>query len=337
MTALLLAACPSPAPAPPAEPTPEPTAVEAPTTPLPVWIDADVSAGVPRRDIDDAVALVQAFRSPELAIRGVSVVFGNTTLGLASPIAREVTERFGPSALPVYDGAAAAEQRGTPTDASAALIAALEQEPLTLLMLGPATNIATVLELRPDLAPRIVELIAVAGRRPGQRFTTGSTNPKGHRDFNFEQDPDAFRTILAADVPLTLAPWEISSTVWITDAELARWADGSPASRWLAEAAPSWIGLWKEVFEVDGFNPFDTLAVAVLTSPELITCETLAIHIVRGPDDVTAPAMQGGGDVQTKPYLVVDPTVGVVRSARYCHAAAPGFREDLMARVTRAR
>jgi len=303
------------------------------TAPLPVWIDADVAAGVPRRDIDDAVALVQAFGSPELAIRGVSVVFGNTSLELAVPIAREVVSSFGPAGLEVHAGAAGPEQRGTPTDGSTALIAALEAEPLTLLVLGPATNVATVLELRPDLAPRIVELVAVAGRRPGQRFTTGTTNPRGHRDFNFEQDAEAFATILAHDVPLTLAPWEISSTVWITDTELSRWAAGGPAGAWLAAAAPSWIGLWKEEFEVDGFNPFDTLAVAVVTSPDLIDCERLPVHVVRGPNDVTAEATQGSAAVETKPYLVVNSTAATARLARYCHTAAPAFLEDLMRRL----
>lgn len=312
----------------PVEAPAEPTGV-APTA---VWIDADVAAGVPGRDIDDAVALVQAFGSPELELVGVSVVFGNTTLEAAVPIAREVVTSFGPDRLPVHVGAAEAGGAAS-TDAVAALIAALEVRPLTLLVLGPATNIAAVLEARPDLAPRIVELIAVAGRRPGQRFTTGTTNLRGHRDFNFEQDPAAFATILATDVPLTLAPWEISSTVWITDVELARWATGSPASQWLAASAPSWIGLWKEAFVVDGFNPFDTLAVAVVTSPELVSCEALPIHIVFGPNDVTAPSMQGSEAVQDKPYLVVSPAADSRRTARYCHTAAPAFAEDLMARV----
>ncbi len=310
-------------------PSSGPSPAEAPG--LAVWIDVDTAAGVPHRDVDDAVALVQAFHSPELAVRGISVVFGNTSLELAVPIAREVTRRFGPHGVAVHVGAASAGQLGQSTAATDALIAALEAEPLTLLVLGPATNVASVLKLRPDLAPRIEQLIAVAGRRPGQRFTTGTTNPKGHRDFNFEQDPDAFATLLDAGVPLVFAPWEISSTVWITDAELARWAAGSPASRWLAAAAPSWIGLWKDVFAVPGFNPFDTLAIAVLTHPDLVQCSELPMHILEGPDDVTAEPLQGA-PVKTKPYLVVDeaasgPTV------RYCHTADPGFAQVLTERL----
>ena len=48
-----------------------------------VWIDTDPAIGEKERDVDDGLALVQAFRSPELEIRGVSVVFGNAPLASA--------------------------------------------------------------------------------------------------------------------------------------------------------------------------------------------------------------------------------------------------------------
>src|SRR5262245_58666785 len=152
-----------------------------------VWIDTDPAIGEPERDVDDGLALVQAFHSPELDIRGVSVVFGNAPLDRGLPIAQRLVHDFGPHALKVFGGAAAATDRSHETDASRALAAALRTgPPLTILALGPVTNIATVLAKHPELSSRITRLIAVAGRRPGQRFTTGTTNPNGHRDFNFE-------------------------------------------------------------------------------------------------------------------------------------------------------
>jgi purine nucleosidase len=305
-----------------------------PDAPLAVWLDVDTAAGIPKRDIDDAVALVQAFHSPELVIRGVSVVFGNAPLDQALPITREVTERFGPAGLRVYSGAASEKDRGAETDATRALAMALAAEPLTILALGPLTNVAAVIERHPELIGRITRVVAVAGRRQGQRFTTGTTNARGHRDFNFEKDPEAARVILGSGVPLTLAPWEISSTVWITARELDRWAAGSPAARWLAAAAPSWLGLWVETFGVEGFNPFDTLAVAVVTRPDLLTCEELPIAILEAPDDVTDPAVQGGSESPVKPYLIVDPPGASPHRATYCSKASEAFAADLTARLT---
>ena len=50
-----------------------------------VWLDVDTSIGLPRGEVDDGLALIQAFHSPELAIRGISVVFGNASLEEAAP------------------------------------------------------------------------------------------------------------------------------------------------------------------------------------------------------------------------------------------------------------
>ena len=136
-----------------------------PNGPIPVWIDTDPAVGVKDRDVDDGFALVQAFNSPEVAVRGVSVVFGNAPLPEGWLIGGRIVERFGAAGLKAYRGAASAAERGTETDASRALTAALRAEPLVVLALGPATNVATVLVNHPELAPRIVRIVAVAGRR----------------------------------------------------------------------------------------------------------------------------------------------------------------------------
>ena len=77
-----------------------------------VWIDTDPAIGIPNCDVDDGLALIQAFHSPELRIRGVSAVFGNAPLEQAYPLAREVCERFGPPGLPVLEGAASKSDLG---------------------------------------------------------------------------------------------------------------------------------------------------------------------------------------------------------------------------------
>ncbi len=305
-----------------------------PAVPQPVWIDTDPAVGEKDRDVDDGLALVQAFHSPELALRGVSVVFGNAPLAAAVPIAGALVEKFGPKGLAVYAGAAGAKERGVPTSASEALATALAREPLPILLLGPATNLATMLLTRPKLASRIQVVVAVAGRRPGQRFTTGTVNPRGHRDFNFEQDPESFAVLLSRRVPLVLTPFEISSQVWLTEADLAKLAGGGAAGRYLAAPARRWLKLWQQVFQVDGFNPFDTLAVGFLTHPSWFTCTTLAAAIERRPDDATEARMQGSG-VPDKPYLLVSaPVSPQTATVRYCSSAHRDFKPELLRRLT---
>jgi inosine-uridine nucleoside N-ribohydrolase len=296
----------------------------------PVWVDTDPAIGEPDRDVDDGMALVQAFRSPTLDVRGVSVVFGNTPLVRAWPIAQDVVGRVGPEGFRPWRGAAGPDERDAPTEASEALATMLREERLTVILLGPATNIASMLRRDPALASRIEHIVAVAGRRPGQRFTTGTTNPRGHRDLNFELDVEAFRVILASGVPLTLAPFELSSQVWISEEDIHRLAAGPAHARFLADPARAWLRVWKEAFDVDGFNPFDTLAIDVVAHPGEAECEAGLAFIERHPDDETEARMQGT-DSKEKDYLIVrPPNTGNGRPVTYCHTPDEGFKERLM-------
>jgi inosine-uridine nucleoside N-ribohydrolase len=302
-----------------------------------VWIDTDPAVGEIDRDVDDGLALIQAFHSPELAIKGISVVFGNAPLDRGLPIARRLTRDFGPRGLKVHGGADAAADPPVETDASRALAAALRQAPLTILALGPMTNVATVLARHPDLASRMTRVIAVAGRRPGQRFTTGTTNLQGHRDFNFELDPRGFQTLLDSNVEVVLAPFEISSKIWIQGGDLDRLAASrSAAARSLVAPSRAWLSLWTRLFGVDGFNPFDTLAVAYAVSAQGFACEVLPARIDTLADDLTEPGVQGTR-VERKPYLLAAGSLADTRArVTYCSAAPPAFKADLLSRLTAA-
>src|SRR5215831_13815927 len=118
-------------------------------SPTVIWIDTDPSVMPGGHEVDDGFALVQAFHSPELRIKGISVVFGNAELEKAFRIAEVMVRRFGPAELEVLPGAAGAQQLGEETVASHTLAEALVTEPLTILALGPLTNIATVLNRHP--------------------------------------------------------------------------------------------------------------------------------------------------------------------------------------------
>lgn len=288
---------------------------------VPVWIDTDPSVAPGEHEIDDGYALWQAFRSPEIVVRGVSVVFGNAPLAQAYPISRQIIREFGPRDLEPVSGAARASELGRETEATRAMAAALKKEKITILALGPATNVASLVKLHPELRHRIERVIAVAGRRPQQHFRTGSAK-KPFRDFNFEMDPDAFNLLLQSGVPLVLAPWEISSQVWITKADLAT----LPVPDWLLRASVDWLSMWKREFGVDGFNPFDTLAVAFVTSPAWLHCEPMTARLQLHEDDTKPDA--------TKRYLeVFPPDRSAGTPVTYCSSVTQQFKPDLLRRL----
>lgn len=295
---------------------------------IPVWIDTDPSVARGGHEVDDGFALIQAFRSTALSIRGVSVVFGNAPLNEGLPIGRRLLSDFGPPGWEALSGAASDKDLGLETAASRALAAALRREKLVILMLGPATNVATVLRNHPELAKQIISLIAVAGRRPGQRFAN-KPGGKAFRDFNFELDAAAFQVLLDARIPLVLAPWEISSKVWLRQPDLDQLRNSSPKQSWLIDAADDWLQFWKKNLDSDGFNPFDTLAVGYAISPKGFRCDRLPVHIQQLPDDTieTPPA---GSQAPRKPYLLAARSIRSPHTALYCSEAPPSFRQDLM-------
>ena len=294
----------------------------------PVWIDTDPSAIPGGHEVDDALALLQAFGSPELSIRGVSTVFGNADLATTTRVGRQIVHDFGPPGLQVFPGAASAADLGRETVASRAIAEALRGERLTILLIGPATNLATVVKNHPELAGRIDEIIAVAARRPGQHFVSGPKQKIPFRDFNFESDPAAFRILLATKVAVTFLPWEISSKVWLTRADIRTLADRRPKFVSLLPAIDDWLARWSSAFGASGFNPFDTLAVGYLVDRKDISCTSMDAKIEIGVDDTsdTTPAPQ-------KPYLLVRPPGSNGRNVKYCFAANPGFKENLLDRI----
>src|SRR5689334_15954729 len=96
-------------------------AAVAAAAPLPTWIDTDPSALPGGHEVDDAVALVQAFGSPELGIRGVTITYGNADLPTASQIGGKLVREFGPRGLAVFDGAAGSGDLGKETAATRAI------------------------------------------------------------------------------------------------------------------------------------------------------------------------------------------------------------------------
>lgn len=298
-----------------------------------VWIDTDTAIGVAGADIDDALALIQAFRSPEIAVRGVSSIFGNAPLEQTHVIARDVVERFGPGPLRVDRGAASAEELGTPSDAVAGMARALGEKPMHLLALGPLTNVATLLKLHPELDTQILSIVMVAARRPGQRFLSHPDQPIPFPDLNFDCDPLAMQVLLDATSDLIFAPWEVSSHVWILPEDLDLLQESGGAGAYVAEHARPWLEMWRRDLRAPGFNPFDTLAIAAITHPDWLEHFDCGVWIEPGPNDTAPSEEQARG--ATKPHLLVDPARrGALRSAQYCHRPNAAFKPMLLERLS---
>jgi len=186
-----------------------------------MWIDTDTAS-------DDAVAILMALRWPDVHVEGISVVSGNVPVEMGEKNARYTVQLCGKE-TPVSAGAArpllrepsyayffhGADGMGGMNYPEAsrplesqhgvdALVDAVRRYPgeITLVTLGPLTNVALALAKAPDLAQK-VKYCYVMG---GAANTTGNASPAA--EFNIWVDPEAARIVFASGMPLMMVGWE---------------------------------------------------------------------------------------------------------------------------------
>lgn len=251
-----------------------------------LWIDTDAACnGAMTVDVDDCWALALALHSPGFEIVGISTVFGNRdNAPTAAEIAVLLHRLDAPDEIAPVIGATGPLSNGAPGAGAAAnaMAAALDEGPMTILALGPVTNVAAVLRLKPGLAGRIEAIVAVAGQRPGEQFFPGSSTLLHVHDMNFRKDVEAFEVVLESGRPLFLAPYRAGSQVSIDAGMLDEIAAaGTSRARWLAEISRNWLRFWELGFGASAFHPFDLVAAGVLVHPKLVVCRKTTALIVR--------------------------------------------------------
>jgi inosine-uridine nucleoside N-ribohydrolase len=244
---------------------------------------------------------------------GVSTVGGNAPRGIVDLTTAALLEQFGLGALLKND-----------------VRAALEQGPLTILALGPLTNIAALLHEEPELRKNVARLIAVMGRRPGHIFHPAEGADGGmlfghgpvFRDFNFALDPDAVSRVLALNVPISFVPYDATRGIELTAEDLDRLKTSLP---WIVERSRGWLDYWRSSIGRAGFAPFDLLAAAYVIEPSLLRC-------------VPVRAWVGEDDTLFLPWspeaLLVEPDAD--GAALYCGRARDDAKERIMRFFRRA-
>jgi len=284
-----------------------------------IWVDTDIASGKLRGDMDDAIALHMLLRDTSFRIAGISVVHG---VDHAEKMTRQLLAWHAPQrTIEVHRGARSFKEFGQRNAAVNALEKALEAGPLIILALGPATNIGTVLQLRPDLWRNVQHISFCGGRRPGMVFS-----PAGKArfsDYNFDHDSVAARVMLQTNVPITLAGYDCSDSLFITHADYAHLQHSDlPSDRWFYKKMKRWEGFWRTFIGTDkGFIPFDCATLGILLQPEAFEVDTDIPAFVAVRENDTQHTIKG----PTKAYLLVDGTASG-RTVNYCHHAKVAFK-----------
>jgi purine nucleosidase len=242
---------------------------------------------------DDAVALVMALRAPDVRVEAITVVAGNVPLEQGLQNALYTVELCG-SRTPVYAGRSAPlkrplataqfvhggdgmgdvglplhGRRPEPGDAAEIIVDAVRRRPgdLTLVALGPLTNLAAALELDPSLARDVGRCVVMGGASDN----VGNVTPVS--EYNFWVDPEAAAAVLEAGLPLTMVGWDISRKYAVFDAATAaRLREvGTPLARFCVDIQRGVERFAREEMKLDGFDLPDPIAMAVALDPAVAT------------------------------------------------------------------
>ena len=251
---------------------------------------------------DDAVAILLALASPELDVLGITCVAGNVPLPLTLRNARIICELAGRTDMKIFSGCAAPLERALVTaenvhgktgldgialpeptmpvqsrHAVDFLIETLRSEPagsVTLVPIGPLTNIATALIKAPDIAGRIAEIVLMGGAY----FEVGNVTPAA--EFNIYVDPQAADTVFRSGIALTVMSLDVTHKALTTRPRIE-------AFRALPGQIGPVVASWTDFFErfdmekygSEGAPLHDPCTIAYLIQPELFTGRRINVEI----------------------------------------------------------
>lgn len=245
---------------------------------VPKKVVLDVDPGV-----DDALAILLAMRSPELDVRGLTVVNGNLPLIVGVQNALKIVEYGGRPNLGVYAGAAkplcrepfyATEFHGsgglgdlelpTPTvqpagDAVDFLIQQLRKEPMTTLVaVAPLTNLALAERREPGILRRAADIVVMGGAI----VEAGNVTPCA--EFNFYVDPEAAQTVIESGATVTIIPLDATHQVELAAEDLRRLMIDCPTVDAQLCAAATRPGMRRmlQLYGREAIHLHDPLAVA---------------------------------------------------------------------------
>lgn len=251
--------------------------------------------------VDDAIALLLALASPvELHLLGITTVAGNVPLELTHQNARRVCELAGVWDMPVFAGCprplirppvTAEHVHGVtgldganlppptlPLQSQHGVSFLIDQlltasQPITLVTLGPLTNLAIALIQAPQIADHIDRLIVMGGAIAG-----GNVTPTA--EFNIYADPHAAQVVFAAGLDLTLIGLDVTHQVLTTPERLARIrAIGTPVSHTAANLLAYYGAADAERYGLPGAPLHDPCVIAYLLQPELFGGDRLRVEV----------------------------------------------------------
>jgi len=256
--------------------------------------------------VDDAMALVFQALHPDIELLGLTSVFGNATIETTTHNARFLAGRFAPG-VPVARGAAAPLKRAAPQplawihgnnglgnivlgDSPAApldprpahrfIIDSVRAHPgeVTLLAVGPLTNLALALADDPQIAP-LVKQVVVMGGAFGTEGVLGNVTPAA--EANILGDPDAADIVFGAPWPVAIVGLDVTQRTIMSQEYLASIRDrGGAAGQFIWDVSRHYEAFHQQSAQLKGIYVHDSSAVAYVLAPHLYTTRSGPVRVL---------------------------------------------------------
>ncbi len=276
-----------------ASPAKSPVFTSAPGKPRRIIIDTDPG-------IDDAMAIFLALRSPELKVEAITPVAGNVPLDLTLPNALRLLEIAGRTDIPVAPGASHPLVRRLATaghvhgvnglagvefpepkikpvhETAPEIIRRIVREnpgEITIVAVGPLTNVALALRADPELASMIPAIAIMGGSLSGGNMTPAA-------EFNLYVDPEAARIVFDANIPLTMVGLDVTRKCRVSEEHIKQLEGANnPVSQAGGKILRATYERMRHGGEVTDIDLHDALAVASLIDHDVITRKDYYVEV----------------------------------------------------------
>jgi inosine-uridine nucleoside N-ribohydrolase len=260
--------------------------------------------------IDDALAFILLKAMPEISLQAITTTHGNTTVQKCTENALKLVELLDMENIPVAEGAheplvktlSVAEETHGDTGLGHAVLPAPKIKPvasnaanliidivnanpgeITILCIGPVTNLALALLKEPSLRKKIKNVVSMAGTI----HYPGNATPSS--EYNVFCDPEAFDILLRSGIDLTIVPLDVTYKCLFTKAHIERLKGAREDIRTFIDRATAfYMDFHLEYQGIEGCAINDPLAAAILLKPELVTMRDYYVDIELHGDFTTA-------------------------------------------------
>lgn len=270
-----------------------------------IVIDCDPGNGIAGANVDDGLALALALAAESIKLELITIVAGNTPRDTGYQVACQMLKEVNKT-IPVVKGAAQAllepsapwrEQldnnvrkqgllslwNNLPflppiTDhsiphAAQAIGELVCSNPgkITVVAIGPLTNIAHTIQLYPEFAQSVAEIVIMGGVFQLDNYL---------KDTNFAVDPEAAKIVIESGANITLAPLDVTTQTMFTHHDLDKLQSfTNPLTDFIVRTSRPWMDYSMQIRHLPGCWIHDVLCVAKLIDSKIVTVSPYIVDV----------------------------------------------------------